>query len=157
MDADPAEFIEGTVRTVLSWGAFVNIADGVDGLVHISRVADGRVEDLEAELSPGDKVKVRVIDVDLDKATVGLAMNTYRDPTAPPRRDADDGESSAARRARNPDAKRGQARPKRRDPGEDIWESSDSFDWKDVLETDYDEDAMASGFKVDASGQLSLQ
>ena len=58
LDADPQEFVEGTVRTVLSWGAFVNIAEGVDGLVHISRVSDDRVEDLEAMLSPGDKVQV---------------------------------------------------------------------------------------------------
>ncbi|EGB02000.1 hypothetical protein AURANDRAFT_18312, partial [Aureococcus anophagefferens] len=84
------EFISGTVRTVLEWGAFVNIAPGVDGLVHISRVSDSRVEDLQAELSVGDEVKVRIIDVDLDKATLGLAMNTYRDPTAPPRPGRDD-------------------------------------------------------------------
>ena len=73
--------MEGTVRTVLSWGAFVNIAEGVDGLVHISRVSDDRVEDLEAMLSPGDKVQVRVVEVDLEKATLALAMNTYRDPS----------------------------------------------------------------------------
>ena len=87
LDADPQEFVEGTVRTVLSWGAFVNIAEGVDGLVHISRVSDDRVEDLEAMLSPGDKVQVRVVEVDFEKATLALAMNTYRDPsTLPPRR-----------------------------------------------------------------------
>lgn len=162
LEADPQEFIDGTVRTVLSWGAFVNIAEGVDGLVHISRVADGRVEDLEAELSPGDKVKVRVVEVDLEKATLALAMNTYRDnEMAPPprRRDNDDGESAAAKRARNPDQKGGQARPKRRDPGDDLWDNTDSFDWKDVIETEVgDEDALASGFQVDVvTGQLTLQ
>ncbi|KAH8083406.1 hypothetical protein JL720_8290 [Aureococcus anophagefferens] len=88
-DADPAEFISGTVRTVLD-----------------------RVEDLQAELSVGDEVKVRIIDVDLDKATLGLAMNTYRDPTAPPRR-ARGGESAAS--ARN-GAGGGQRKPRRMDP-----------------------------------------
>ena len=92
---------------MLSWGAFVNIAEGVDGLVHISRVSDDRVEDLESILSPGDKVQVRIEEVDLQKGTLALAMNTYRDPsTLPPRRTNDDGdtESTAARRARDPQA-----------------------------------------------------
>ena len=160
LDADPQEFVEGTVRTVLSWGAFVNIADGVDGLVHISRVSDDRVEDLEAMLSPGDKVQVRVVEVDLEKATLALAMNTYRDPsTLPPRRGQDDGdgESAAARRARDPDAKfGGQRKPKRRDPGDDIWDNTDDFVWKDVLEKAENEDDMSSGFVVDEKGVLSL-
>ncbi len=160
LDADPQEFVEGTVRTVLSWGAFVNIAEGVDGLVHISRVSDDRVEDLEAMLSPGDKVQVRVVEVDLEKATLALAMNTYRDPsTLPPRRGRDDGdgESAAARRARDPDAKfGGQRKPKRRDPGDDIWDNTDDFVWKDVLEKAENEDDMSSGFVVDEKGVLSL-
>ena len=160
LDADPQEFVEGTVRTVLSWGAFVNIAEGVDGLVHISRVSDDRVEDLEAMLSPGDKVQVRVVEVDLEKATLALAMNTYRDPsTLPPRRARDDGdgESAAARRARDPDAKfGGQRKPKRRDPGDDIWDNTDDFVWKDVLEKAENEDDMSSGFVVDEKGVLSL-
>ena len=132
------------MRTVLSWGAFVNIAEGVDGLVHISRVSDDRVEDLEAMLSPGDKVQVRVVEVDLEKATFALAMNTYRDPsTLPPRRARDDGdgESAAARSASDPDAKfGGQRKPKRRDPGDDIWDNTDDFVWKDVLEKAENED-----------------
>jgi len=163
-DADPAEFVDGVVRTVLPWGAFVNIAEGVDGLVHVSRVADGRVDDLEARLSVGDEVKVRVVGVDLDKATVALAMNTYRDPTAPPRPgERDDGprENARARRARDPDQKGrgGQRRPSRRDPGDDIWDSKDSYDWKDVVQTvEYDEDDLASGISVDLeTGKLTLQ
>ena len=107
LDADPQQFVEGTVTSVLSWGAFVNIAEGVDGLVHISRVSDDRVEDLESILSPGDKVQVRIEEVNLQKGTLALAMNTYRNPsTLPPRRTNDDGdtESTAARRARDPQA-----------------------------------------------------
>jgi len=158
LDADPQQFIEGTVRTVLSWGAFVNIAEGVDGLVHISRVSDDRVEDLESILSPGDKVQVRIEEVDLQKGTLALAMNTYRDPsTLPPRRSNDDGESAAARRARDPQAGfGGQRRPSRRDPGDDIWDNTDSFEWKEVLEKAENEDDMSSGFVVDEKGVLSL-
>eukprot|EP00629_Pelagomonadales_sp_RCC1024_P017291 CAMPEP_0119267406 /NCGR_PEP_ID=MMETSP1329-20130426/5558_1 /TAXON_ID=114041 /ORGANISM="Genus nov. species nov., Strain RCC1024" /LENGTH=333 /DNA_ID=CAMNT_0007267329 /DNA_START=89 /DNA_END=1090 /DNA_ORIENTATION=- len=158
LDADPQEFIPGTVRTVLAWGAFVNIAEGVDGLVHVSRVSDERVENLEEVLSVGQEVQVRVEGVDLDKLTVALAMNTYREPSAPraPRPDA--GESAAAGRARNPDAKfGGQQKPRRRDPGDDIWDNTDSFDWKDVLESAGDEDDLASGIKICAeTGEVQL-
>ena len=81
----------GKITGLAAYGAFVDIGAQSDGLVHISRVSDSRVEDLQAELSVGDEVKVRIIDVDLDKATLGLAMNTYRDPTAPPRPGRDGG------------------------------------------------------------------
>jgi len=160
LEADPQVFVEGTVRTVLSWGAFVNIAEGVDGLVHISRYSDERTEDLEAELSAGDKVQVRIVEVDLEKATLALAMNTYREGGPAPRRARDDGdgESAAARRARDPDAKfGGQRKPKRRDPGDDMWDNTDSFAWKDVvLEDPGDANDLAAGFTVDEKGQLSL-
>jgi hypothetical protein len=104
----------------------------------------------------------------LDKMTVALAMNTYRDPTAAPRPGGGGGggdgpgESARARRARNPDQDKrggGQRRPKRRDPGDDIWESDDTFNWKDVVIEDLgDEDEVASGFVVDLeTGKLTLQ
>ena len=167
LDADPEEYVKGTVRTVLEWGAFINIAEGVDGLCHISRVSDDRIEDLPSHLSVGQEVNVRVIDVDLDKATLALAMNTYRDPTQmpPPRRRPADageegGENAAARRARNPGAGGGQRKPRRMDPGDDIWESKDTFDWKDVMDQGDagDADELGSGFVVDLeTGKLTLQ
>ena len=68
-----------------------------------------------------------------------------------------DGESAAARRARDPDAKfGGQRKPKRRDPGDDIWDNTDDFVWKDVLEKAENEDDMSSGFVVDEKGVLTL-
>jgi len=121
-------------------------------------VSDDRVEDLESILSPGDKVQVRIEEVDLQKGTLALAMNTYREG-GPPRRSNDDGdtESAAARRARDPQAGfGGQRRPSRRDPGDDIWDNTDSFEWKEVLEKAENEDDMSSGFVVDEKGVLSL-
>ena len=65
--------------------------------------------------------------------------------------------TAAARRARDPDAKfGGQRKPKRRDPGDDIWDNTDDFVWKDVLEKAENEDDMSSGFVVDEKGVLSL-
>ena len=62
-------------------------AEGADPYL----VSDDRVEDLESMLSPGDKVQVRIVDIDLEKGNLTLAMNVYRDASAPPpRRTRDD-------------------------------------------------------------------
>ena len=79
LKCDPKEFIEGTVVTIKPFGAFVNLGPGIDGLVHISRVSDDRVDNVEDYVTVGQKVQVRVTDVDLEKLTVGLAMNSYRE------------------------------------------------------------------------------
>ena len=165
--ADPKEYVTGTVRTVLPWGAFVNIAEGVDGLVHVSRVSDERVEDLEQTLSVGQEVQVRITDVDLDKGTLGLAMNTYREGEMSSRGGGggEGGEmSSRARRAYAPgggDNKPNFKRPQKRDPGDDIWDNKDNFDWKTAMadaKNNFDEDDLGSGFVIDVeTGKLSLQ
>ena len=142
------------MRTVLSWGAFVNIAEGVDGLVHFA--CRMTASNWEAMLSPGDKVQVRVVEVDLEKATL-TSLNTYRDPsTLPPRRARDDGDGeSAAARERDPDAKfGGQRKPKHPRPGDDIWDNTDDFVWKDILEKA--ENETTCGLRVDEKGRASL-
>ncbi len=55
---------DGTVVTIKDFGAFVNIMPGIDGMVHISQIADHRVEKVEDELSEGQKVKVKLLAVD---------------------------------------------------------------------------------------------
>ncbi len=55
---------EGTVATIKDFGAFVTIMPGIDGMVHISQIADNRVEKVEDELSEGQKVKVKLLAVD---------------------------------------------------------------------------------------------
>ena len=61
----------GRVVSIKDFGAFVNLLPGKDGLLHISRVAAGRVEKVEDVLNIGDEVKVKVIEVD-DKGKVSL-------------------------------------------------------------------------------------
>ena len=67
------EIYEGTVVRLVPFGAFVEIAPGKDGLVHISQMAPGHVERPEDIVSEGQKVKVRVTDVDAG-GKVGLSM-----------------------------------------------------------------------------------
>ncbi len=54
----------GKVQRIVDFGAFVEILPGTDGLVHISEVADYRVKDVRAELSEGDQILVKVINID---------------------------------------------------------------------------------------------
>ena len=54
----------GRVVSIQPFGAFVNLLPGKDGLLHISRVAQGRVEKVEDVLNVGDEVKVKVIEID---------------------------------------------------------------------------------------------
>eukprot|EP00633_Aureoumbra_lagunensis_P000435 CAMPEP_0197286360 /NCGR_PEP_ID=MMETSP0890-20130614/1788_1 /TAXON_ID=44058 ORGANISM="Aureoumbra lagunensis, Strain CCMP1510" /NCGR_SAMPLE_ID=MMETSP0890 /ASSEMBLY_ACC=CAM_ASM_000533 /LENGTH=355 /DNA_ID=CAMNT_0042754629 /DNA_START=41 /DNA_END=1108 /DNA_ORIENTATION=+ len=164
--ADPAEEIDGEVVTIKPFGAFVRIEDGVDGLVHISRIADERVNNVEDFVQIGQKVKVRVIDVDLDKVTLALAMDTYRPPRAQAQQDNDQGGgamNARARRAYGAQEKAGSSaprKPKRMDPGDDIWETKDSekFDWQSAMEAAQgDQNDLASGFKVDLDGKITMQ
>jgi uncharacterized protein len=66
--------LQGTVRNVVPFGAFVDIGVKQDGLVHISQMADHYVEDPLEVVSPGDVVEVRVLNVDLERGRIGLSM-----------------------------------------------------------------------------------
>lgn len=67
------EVIEGTVQRLTDFGAFVDVG-GVDGLVHISELAWGRVDKPSDVVSEGDKVKVKVLKVDRDGERISLSM-----------------------------------------------------------------------------------
>ncbi|MDA1062390.1 MAG: polyribonucleotide nucleotidyltransferase, partial [Chloroflexi bacterium] len=58
------EIYEGTVSRIMAFGAFVEILPGKDGLVHISDLADHHVNRVEDEVHEGDKLRVRVIEID---------------------------------------------------------------------------------------------
>jgi transcriptional accessory protein Tex/SPT6 len=67
------ERLEGTVVSTTTFGAFVSIGPGRDGLIHISRLGRGkRIANVEEVLRVGDKLTVEVVDVDPDKGKVGL-------------------------------------------------------------------------------------
>ena len=65
--------VEGTVTGITNFGAFVDLADGKVGLVHISEVADVYVNDIKDFLKVGQKVKVKILNVD-DKGKIGLSI-----------------------------------------------------------------------------------
>jgi S1 RNA binding domain protein len=65
--------LEGVVRGITVFGAFVELPGGVTGLVHISEVADAYVKDVKDYLKEQDRVKVKVINVD-PKGKIGLSI-----------------------------------------------------------------------------------
>ena len=66
--------LQGTVRNVVPFGAFVDIGVKQDGLVHISQMADRYVRDPLEVVAVGDVVNVRVINIDLQRGRIGLSM-----------------------------------------------------------------------------------
>ncbi|MCE5192303.1 MAG: 30S ribosomal protein S1 [Actinomycetia bacterium] len=66
--------VSGTVTKIVPFGAFVEIGDGVEGLVHISEMAKGHVEKAEDVVSVGKEVQVKIMDVDVDRRRISLSL-----------------------------------------------------------------------------------
>ncbi len=66
--------LEGTVTKVVTFGAFVEILDGVEGLVHISELANHHVENPREVVQPGDNVRVRILEIDSDRRRLSLSV-----------------------------------------------------------------------------------
>jgi len=75
-DLKPGMELQGTVRNVVDFGAFVDIGVKQDGLVHISQLADHYVSDPSAEVTIGDVVTVWVLSVDENRQRIQLTMRT---------------------------------------------------------------------------------
>ncbi len=69
--------VEGKVTSVLQFGAFVKIDKDLEGLVHVSEMADGKRVNPYEEISEGEKVKVKVIGVDEDERKIDLSIKEY--------------------------------------------------------------------------------
>jgi hypothetical protein len=66
--------LEGIVRRTVNYGAFVDVGAGRDGLIHISKLAEGFVERVEEVVRSGNRVRVRVLDVDLERRRISLQL-----------------------------------------------------------------------------------
>lgn len=66
--------VTGKVVRIASFGAFVELADGVDGLVHISQISWSRVEKVEDALTIGQEVQAKVLDLDLENKKISLSI-----------------------------------------------------------------------------------
>jgi small subunit ribosomal protein S1 len=84
--------LEGRVTKVVTFGAFVEILDGVEGLVHISELAQHHVENPREVVNQGDVVRVRILEIESERRRLSLSVKRVEGQSLP-RRDA---ETSAA-------------------------------------------------------------
>jgi small subunit ribosomal protein S1 len=68
------EIIDGQVTKLVPFGAFVRVAAGIEGLVHISEISEQHIETPESVLTVGDEVRVKVIEVDVPRRRISLSM-----------------------------------------------------------------------------------
>lgn len=72
-----------TIVSMTSYGAFARIIPGIDGLIHISQIANRRIEKPQDELTIGQEVEAKIIAIDFDKKRVSLSMRVLLEDAAP--------------------------------------------------------------------------
>ncbi len=77
--------LEGTVTKVVTFGAFVEILDGVEGLVHISELAQHHVENPRELIRPGDPVRVKILEIDSERRRLSLSIKRVEGQVLPVR------------------------------------------------------------------------
>ncbi|EIB97374.1 Tex family protein [Pantoea sp. Sc1] len=108
-DLTPGLILEGSVTNVTNFGAFVDIGVHQDGLVHISSLSDRFVEDPHQVVKAGDIVKVKVMEVDLQRKRIALTMRLDEQPGEGNARGG--AKNGAQRDEKRPAAAKGRARP----------------------------------------------
>lgn len=68
------DVVKATIVSITSFGAFAQIIDGVDGLIHISQIADKKVENVKDILTVGDVVDVKIIEIDTEAKRISISM-----------------------------------------------------------------------------------
>jgi small subunit ribosomal protein S1 len=73
----PGTVVEGTVESIMPYGAFVNIGNGISGLVHISQISQKRIASVHEVLKEGQHVKAKILNTNDGK--VSLSMKVLED------------------------------------------------------------------------------
>ncbi|MBO4419827.1 MAG: S1 RNA-binding domain-containing protein [Oscillospiraceae bacterium] len=93
MEFSPGTIMEGTVRSIAAFGAFINLPEGKTGLVHISEVSSSYVTDIRQHLTEGQTVRVKLLNTD-DRGRLSLSIKQAEErpagEAAPVRRSAED-------------------------------------------------------------------
>ncbi|HEX3874512.1 MAG TPA: 30S ribosomal protein S1 [Solirubrobacteraceae bacterium] len=88
--------LAGKVTKVVTFGAFVEILDGVEGLVHISELATHHVENPREIVQPGDDVRVKILEIDSERRRLSLSVKRVENQILPIRKLDGDGVPDAA-------------------------------------------------------------
>ena len=73
------DVVNATIVSITAYGAFAQIIDGVDGLIHISKIADRKVENVKDVLSVGDEVTVKITNIEEDRKRVSISIRDVED------------------------------------------------------------------------------
>ena len=89
------DVVEGTVKRLTDFGAFVEVLPGIDGLVHVSQISHKRIENPKEALTVGQEVTVKVLDVNADAERVSLSIKALEERPA-----QEEGEKQEKRQSR---------------------------------------------------------
>lgn len=108
-EAPEGTVLEGTVKRVVDFGAFVEVFPGVEGLVHVSQISHKHVENPSDVLTAGEKVQVKVLDVNPDKQRLSLSIKALQEAPAREERSSSNNSNnnSGERRSNNGGNRRG--------------------------------------------------
>ncbi|MCX8007062.1 MAG: 30S ribosomal protein S1 [Coriobacteriia bacterium] len=95
------QIVAGKVTKLVPFGAFVEIGDGVEGLVHISEMARGHVEKAEDVVTVGQEVQVKVMEIDTERRRISLSIRAANEELGiedafPAEEEAEEGENASA-------------------------------------------------------------
>ncbi len=115
---NPGQVVSGTVTKITNFGVFVGLEDGLEGLLHISELADHKVENPEEVVKVGDKIDVKILRVDIDERKIGLSRKrvewSEEDSAAEPPVEAGGGEKGRRGGGRRKEGERGRGKEKER-------------------------------------------
>jgi small subunit ribosomal protein S1 len=101
----PGDELQGTVTKVVTFGAFVEVLDGVEGLVHISELAGHHVESPREVVHPGDAIRVKILEIDSERRRLSLSAKRVEGQVLPlPRETPAGGAPPAAPEGEAPEA-----------------------------------------------------
>lgn len=99
--------VAGTVKKITDFGAFLEIAEGVQGLLHISEISHRRIDRVDREIREGEVVQVKILTIDPDKGRVSLSKKALEERPASSRSGGGD---AASARAEDPEMRKLRAR-----------------------------------------------
>ena len=115
------DVVEGTVKRLTDFGAFVEVLPGIDGLVHVSQISHKRIENPKEALTVGQEVTVKVLDVNADAERVSLSIKALEERPA-----QEEGEKQEKRQSRP-------RRPKQEKRDFDLPETQTGFSMADLF------------------------
>jgi len=77
------QLVEGTITKLAKFGAFAKIDDGIEGLIHLSELTEAPIENAKDAVNEGDRVALRVININSQRRRLGLSLRQVEHPDAP--------------------------------------------------------------------------